>query len=198
MGNVKVFLFDAAGVLYEKNLAVGEALEAELGISLDSQAYVWGDLYREISTGKITEDNYFSKLAEKYNQDERKLREVFTTSFERSFKPMQGMDELLVELKGKGYRLAVLSDTSTIFDAIRRKFDIYKHFEKVFLSYEAGYLKPSPQIYKVAMDYFRLEPDNFFFIDDQEKNTDAARRLGMQAVVFESTEKLRNDIAKLG
>lgn len=191
---VKVFLFDAAGVLFEKNLAVGDALEKELGISEETQAPIWGDLHRQLSKGKLSEGQFFKQLSELYNIEPEKIRSVFVQSFEASFKPMPGMDELLAKLKAEGKRLTVLSDTTPVFNEIRKKFDIYKHFEKVFLSYEIGATKPDPIMYETVINDYGLKPGDFLFIDDQEKNVIAARELGMQVFVFENTKQLKKSI----
>jgi putative hydrolase of the HAD superfamily len=188
--SIKVFLFDAAGVLFEKNLAVGEALENELGLSKEAQLPIWNELHRKLSSGKLSVKDFFNKLSELFDIEPENIRDVFVQSFEDSFKPMPGMEELLAKLKSKGNKLAVLSDTTPLFNESRKKFDIYKYFDKVFLSYEIGALKPDSKMYETVIKDYKLEPSDFLFIDDQEKNVLAARQLGMQAVVFENTNQL--------
>lgn len=44
--------------------------------------------------------------------------------------------------------------------------------------------KPDPAIYRYLFETFSLDPKECFFIDDLEKNINAARSLGMDGIVF--------------
>ena len=91
---------------------------------------------------------------------------------------------------------AVLSDTNQIYNSIRDINGYYHYFSKNFLSFETGFLKPDPRAYLQVIDYYKLSPEEIFFIDDQLRNVEAAQQLGIQAVVFKSTAQLTQELLK--
>ena len=52
-------------------------------------------------------------------------------------------------------------------------------------------LKPDPAIYYLALDRFRLRPEEALFIDDRQINVDGAEAVGMQAHLFTDADDLR-------
>lgn len=56
-------------------------------------------------------------------------------------------------------------------------------FEHLVDSSEVGVRKPSPEIYRLALDAMNAVPERTVFVDDHPANVDAARALGMRAVL---------------
>jgi FMN phosphatase YigB (HAD superfamily) len=50
----------------------------------------------------------------------------------------------------------------------------------------------------MARDRFNVDPAATLFIDDGLKNVEAAKVVGFQTVLFETPEKLRQDLIDLG
>lgn len=61
--------------------------------------------------------------------------------------------------------------------------DLRAVFDHLVISGEVGLRKPDPEIYLLAADRLGLPPDRCAFVDDLERNVDAARALGMFGVV---------------
>ena len=59
--------------------------------------------------------------------------------------------------------------------------------------------KPEPEIYRLTLERLGggIEAADCVFVDDIAINCDAARELGMAAVVFETTEQARAEIEEL-
>jgi putative hydrolase of the HAD superfamily len=107
-------------------------------------------------------------------------------------------DALLAGLHRR-YRLLALSNTNAIhFETVRRAYPILKHFDDCVLSYEVGIAKPDPGIYQVALGRARCLPHECFFTDDVPLYVEAAKRAGMEAVLFESVPQLEQDLAARG
>jgi 2-haloacid dehalogenase len=76
----------------------------------------------------------------------------------------------------------------------RAKFPFFRHFRGIVVSGEIGILKPDAAIFhRLATDY-RLDLATCLFIDDVPKNVTGAQAAGMQSILFESPEKLREDL----
>ena len=85
------------------------------------------------------------------------------------------------------YKLVMLSNlNATHFEFLRKTMDgVFNEFHKLVLSYEVGFRKPAPQIYKVALDFAKTLPERAFYIDDRRDLIDAAAGLGIKGVVFD-------------
>ncbi len=63
---------------------------------------------------------------------------------------------------------------------------IFRHFKKenIFISGFEKKVKPDPAFFHELLDKAKLNPQECIFIDDQEENIHAARKLGMTAIHF--------------
>lgn len=112
---------------------------------------------------------------------------------------IQGSAELLLELKAKGYRVFALSNWSAeTFPVARPKYPILEAFEGLVISGREGLIKPDPAIYRLLCERHGIDPRRAVFIDDNVVNVEAARGLGMQAIVFQDAAQARRDLAALG
>ena len=107
------------------------------------------------------------------------------------------------ELRDRGLRMALLTNNVREWEATWRAMlpEIDEIFEVVVDSAFVGMRKPEPEIYLLTLERLGggLEPADCVFIDDIALNCDAARELGMAAVVFETTAQARPEIdAALG
>lgn len=115
--------------------------------------------------------------------------------WELALEPMEGMAELLEELKGRGYGLYVLSNAAV---TLRQYFDTIPGaacFDGIYVSAEHGLLKPQREIYRDFLDMFSLSADSCLFIDDRAENIAGAANVGIHGIVFSgSTSKLREHL----
>ena len=87
-------------------------------------------------------------------------------------------------LRGAGIRTYVLSNNNPAsMEVIRGEFTADGHtmddyFDKVYLSYELRELKPSEAIFRKVIADSGIVPAQTLFIDDGQKNVDAAQALG--------------------
>jgi len=98
------------------------------------------------------------------------------------------------------YKLVMLSNLNmTHFEFLKKTMDkIFDEFHKLVLSYEVGFRKPAPQIYKVALDFAKTSPERAFYIDDRRDLVDAAAGLGIKGVVFNGERALDSIRRELG
>ena len=60
-------------------------------------------------------------------------------------------------------------------------------------------VKPSPEIYHLALEKFRLSPEECLFIDDMPANIRGAEAVGIQGFLFTGdVPALRRQVASLG
>jgi putative hydrolase of the HAD superfamily len=98
--------------------------------------------------------------------------------------------ELAREIRQTGIRTAILSNMPPdLLRELQKTFDWLDEFEVRIWSCEHGMVKPDPAIYRLCLDALGCEPQETLFFDDRPINVESARRLGMEAHVFESAQQ---------
>ena len=134
--------------------------------------------------------------------------------------PIPGMLELVRELKAAGHRLYGLSNWSAeTFPLICDDYPALKLLDGMVISgFEsaggaasandcggagartsgrAPLIKPDPEIYKLLLSRYSLQPADCIFIDDNPANIAAARALGIRAIRFTTCSNLRAQLLQL-
>lgn len=115
------------------------------------------------------------------------------------FQVNPGITAVLDALKKQGIRLVLLSNTCVShMDHIHRQFDVLERFDDIVLSYEVHAMKPEPEIFEHAIAAIGCLPEHCFYTDDIEENIDVARAFGLNADVFTTVEKLKEDLIAVG
>jgi 2-haloacid dehalogenase len=114
--------------------------------------------------------------------------------------PIPGTVEILRELARDGsVRLFALTNMEAHTYPLRReRYEFLRWFEGTVVSSSEGVIKPDPRIYRVLLERYGLTPGSTLMIDDNPRNIEAARSLGMPAVLFESPEALRAELEDAG
>ena len=106
-----------------------------------------------------------------------------------------GSVEVLAELRAAGMPLYALTNWSAeTFVVARRRFEFLSWFDGVLVSGEERMIKPDPAFFRLLLDRFGLDPEATFYIDDNQANVAAARRLGLDAVRFTDPGRLRREL----
>jgi putative hydrolase of the HAD superfamily len=96
------------------------------------------------------------------------------------------------QIKAHGVRIAILSNMPhDLLAYVRREFQWLKEFEVKIWSCEFGSTKPDTAIYHHCLNALGCPAERTLFFDDRLNNVEAARSLGMDAHLFESTDQAR-------
>jgi 2-haloacid dehalogenase len=68
----------------------------------------------------------------------------------------------------------------------------------ILISSEVKLAKPDPAIFRHFLARFGLTAETTVFIDDRESNVTAAAALGMRAILFTDSTRLRTDLRAIG
>ena len=79
----------------------------------------------------------------------------------------------------------MLSNAGLTFDEYRDKIPAIDLFDGIVVSAFEGKVKPGAEIFQIVCDRYGLDAETCLFIDDTQKNVDAAVRFGMQGLLFE-------------
>ena len=115
------------------------------------------------------------------------------------FLPNRPMDVLLAKLRHQ-LRFWALSNTNAEhFRHLRQEYRLFDGFEGLVGSHEHGQRKPEPRLYEIALEKMKLPAASVVYIDDLERNVEAARALGMPAFHYTFNDPaLRGFLSGLG
>jgi putative hydrolase of the HAD superfamily len=104
-----------------------------------------------------------------------------------------GVERIIQELRSR-CRVAVISNFTIDLNEVLDQLGLSLYFEVVINSSEVGTKKPDEKIYTVACNALGVQPVETILIDDSAENVAAARRLGMNGIVFRSADLLRDEL----
>lgn len=197
----KAVIFDLWQTLGTKNVAVSSELQAHFGIPND-------DAYLKNYEGAVqlrawdTERDMAKSFLTKFGLDQNEQNIDFVIDvFRRGIQNASVYDgavNLLRNLKEQGTLIGVLSNTTVFESVILDNFGIKDLFDTVVFSWQNGYLKPSEESFNDILATLGVKPNEAVFVDDGQKNVDAAKRLGMFGIIFSNVADLQNELKNIG
>jgi epoxide hydrolase-like predicted phosphatase len=204
---IKAVISDFGGVLTSPLFHSFAAWQRESGLSFEAlgtaiakaeQRTGAHPLY-ELEKGTITEAR-FLELLEAELGDGVSLSGMREVYFEH-LHPNRPMIEFMATLRGRGLRMALLTNNVREWEPHWRAMlpEIDEIFETVVDSAFVGMRKPDPAIYELTLERLSggIAASDCVFVDDVDVNCDAARELGMQAVLFQEAEQAIREIESL-
>ncbi len=195
---IKAVIFDLGRVIVPFDFHRGYARIAALtGLSVEevpARIRPTG-LVEKLESGQIAPREFVKQLSAVLNL--RCTYEEFCEIWSCVFLPDALVPEKLLEGIAARYRLVLLSNTNAIhFDMIRANYPHLRHFHALVLSHVAGAMKPSPEIYRQAVEAAGCKPEECFFTDDIPEYIEGALRYGIDAVQFHSAAQIEAELRR--
>lgn len=209
---VKAVISDFGGVLTTPLVNWFLAFQEETGISMAAMGQAMARVaerdganpLHELETGRLSEADFLDKLADGLEPELGHRPELhrFAEIYKEIINPNESMIELMRELKGRGLRMALLTNNVREWEPVwRAMLPVDEIFEFVVDSAFVGMRKPELEIYELTVEKFGdgIAAEDCIFIDDIERNIAAAEELGMAAVHYRDNEQAIAEIrAALG
>lgn len=109
-----------------------------------------------------------------------------------------GTRAILEGLAARGPVYGISNFSRELFDRTVPAYPFLGAFSGLVLSGDVGINKPDPRIYAILCERHGLDPAACIFIDDSERNVQAARDHGMAAVHFTDAASLSASLRDLG
>jgi putative hydrolase of the HAD superfamily len=154
------------------------------------------DLVERFETGLIEPPDFVAQLSRilALHLDYADFCKLWSSIFTDPLIP-----EAMLEGLAARYRLLLLSNTNAIhFEMIRQNYPLVRHFHERILSYEVHSMKPRREIFQAALERCGCPPEECFYTDDIAAYVEAAQRLGIDAVQFESLAQLERELKARG
>ena len=151
----------------------------------------------ELDKGAMSAEEAICRAVARSKLDSRAVAMLYEAVSE-SLIPNRASLDLLSELKENGTPLYCISNLHrATYDALREREEFWDVFEGIVVSCEVGLIKPDPAIFTLLTDRYSLLTNECIFIDDRERNVNAASELGMRTVEFESTRQCKERLADM-
>ena len=108
---------------------------------------------------------------------------------EVTLKKLPYLDEVLTELKRKGYKLGIITNTVTsreenVRQALRA-IDVEKYFYVVLTSVDVGHEKPDERIFMTALRKLKMKPNEAVMVGNRiSADIVGGNRIGMKTIHF--------------
>jgi len=114
----------------------------------------------------------------------RALTERTTTFLQTGVHLWEDSVPVIRELRGRGLATAIVSNCDHSTRPVVERLGLVDEVDAVILSFEVGAAKPSPEIYRAALERLGVEAGEALFVDDQSAYCDGAAALGIQTVLI--------------
>jgi putative hydrolase of the HAD superfamily len=105
-------------------------------------------------------------------------------------RPNQGAVQWAEVLHREGFPLSLLSNMPLELSRyVTKFFPSLSTFEHLMYSCDYGSIKPELAIYRKCLELLKVAPQDILYLDDRAENLEAAARLGINSVLFDTVEK---------
>lgn len=201
---IKDIVFDFGGVLTTIDTERALAKFRDLGVENPGQyinSYCQKGPFFELENGDIDAEQFCSRLSAicgrevTYGEAQEAWLGFLVEIHEEWL-------EYLQSLRGE-YRLSVLSNTNPFIQGWAQTKDftpcgksLADYFDMQFFSYRMNCSKPSKEIYIKMLEQGNMKAEETLFIDDGQKNIEAASRVGIRTLKVENGEDWRKALEK--
>jgi putative hydrolase of the HAD superfamily len=195
---VDVVVFDLGGVLAE----FGGVARMRALSGIDDDEELWRrwltcDWVRRFERGTCTAEAFAAGVVADWEL--AVTAETFLAEFGQWLVgPLPGAEELVTQTR-KAVPVAVLSNTNEVhWRAGAQSWPLLELFDRAFLSFEIGMVKPDREIFSHVVADLGTEPERVLFLDDNQMNVDQAREIGLQAARVVGVSQARDALVAAG
>lgn len=189
---IAAVFFDAGGILYCRELStIGAFIKAceRSAIDLGSPTELrerWKTLKVASQKGELTLEETLGDLA-KFIPVEVTRNNIIEQVLQHreNVLPVPEVREVLQFLRDNNIKIGVITDSAVNISekmGYFRKINIDSLIDTVVNSYDLGFMKPEPKIYKTAMEELNVNPSESLFVAHALDELQGARALGMITV----------------
>jgi putative hydrolase of the HAD superfamily len=190
----KAVIFDYGDVLTFHNSDVIVEFYCET-FQLTQEEFEGAKLAKKIS-GE-SDDQFWTSLAYKKGITlpidwQEKYKEVIRKSLGAD----ERMYRLVDEIKKKNIKVGLFSNIRKDWVKTAQSYGLFQPFDPCIFACDIGVEKPDPKAYQILLDTLNLSATEIVFIDDRPENVEAAQIMGIDAIKFESSEQIREELQK--
>jgi putative hydrolase of the HAD superfamily len=187
---IQAIIFDCFGVVISDAL---EVLSAELRKKDPETARQVRDVVQASNRGMVAPAEASRQIAELLGFSYEQYRQHIADGELKNAELLAYIGELKAQ-----YKIGMLSNIG--MGGLARRFELgelERYFDVVVASGDIGYAKPEAEAYEITADRLGVRLDECVFTDDREGYCEAARGVGMQAILYKDLDQFRTDLETL-
>jgi len=195
---IKAIIFDFGRVItVQKPLSLFRSYEIELGLDPDTVNSIMFDsqAWQDALLGRKTTEEFWHLIGPELGLNTADEVNRFLRRYHADEAINEAVLDLIRKLCGR-YKLAILSNAPPDLTRWLADWEMRDLFEVVFCSGDEGMIKPDPAAFKLTLERLGVEPGEAVFIDDTPEHVEAARKLGIQGIIFTTVAALKDDLTK--
>ena len=183
-------IFDAYGTLFDVNSAA-EKCKDKIGDKWESFANFWRTtqleytwlrslMKRHKDFWQITEDS-LDKSMKAFSIDPSMKNELM--NLYKVLSPFKEVPETLKKLKGKNFKLAILSNgTPSLLDELVKSNNLDKLFDDIFSIEEVRIYKPDSRVYDLPIKKYKIKNSEVMFLSANTWDVSGGGNYGYQSI----------------
>ncbi len=193
---IRAVVFDVGGVLeFTPRTGWVEKWEAQLNLEPGGLYSRLAEVWRAGSIGTISEADVETRIGALLGLEPEQVQALMFDLWEEYLGTQNvELTTYFAQLRPT-YKTAILSNS---FVGAREKEHARYQFgdlcDLIIYSHEVGLRKPERRIFELTCERLGVAPHEVVFLDDVEESVAAARDLGMQAILFQTTTQAIADI----
>ena len=195
---IKAIIFDFCGpIMALDDEAIYRKHEVKRSLETDSLYNLMDEFFHGANLGEYKDIfDFYKKTKPSINLTVGELNEILQ-EVNSTLRIRPEMINYIKILKKK-YKIAILSNFAAGLEKLLNDvLNIYHLFDVVVSSYDLRIGKPNPEIYYHTLEKLNVKPEEAVFIDDMERNTEAAEKLGIKSIRFQDFSQLKEDLSKI-
>jgi len=190
MKNIKAIIFDAYGTLFDVNSAA-EKCKDKIGDKWEGFANFWRTtqleytwlrslMKRHKDFWQITEDS-LDKSMKTYKIDPTMKNELL--NLYKSLSPYKEVHEVLIKLKEKNFKLAILSNgTPSLLNELVKSNNLENVFDDLFSIEQVGIYKPDSKVYDMPINKYQIEKNEVYFLSSNTWDVSGGGNYGYNSI----------------
>ncbi len=190
MKNIKAIIFDAYGTLFDVNSAA-EKCKDKIGDKWEGFANFWRTtqleytwlrslMKRHKDFWQITEDS-LDKSMKTYKIDPTMKNELL--NLYKSLSPYEEVYEVLIKLKEKNFKLAILSNgTHSLLNELVKSNNLENVFDDLFSIEQVGIYKPDSKVYDMPINKYQIEKNEVYFLSSNTWDVSGGGNYGYNSI----------------
>ena len=197
---INTIIFDLGGVLIDWNpmYVYKNYFNSDKQLAYFFENICTSDWNEEQDAGRsIVEAT--EELVKKYPDWEKPIRDFYGRWTEMLKGPIDESVEIFRELKDSGkFKLYALTNWQAgLFDIALVRYNFLHWFDGRVVSGEEKTRKPFPEFYKRLLDRYQVNASEALFIDDNLRNVNAAKAMGINSIHFQNARQLRKEFDRV-
>jgi len=195
---IKAIVFDWGGVLIDYPISASISYCADL-LKVDEEllSHAFKQYVTLFQKGEISEDLLWENICKKLKIQKPTMPSLCREAFHNVYTPKKEMFQLATNLKKNGYKIGFLSNTELPMMKYFKE-QQYSMFDVTVFSCAEGITKPEKRIYEILLKRLSVEAYETVLIDDIKEYIDAAKDIGMKAILFENPRQVQRELASFG